>query len=123
MKVDELISIPLSLNREQEHANEQLTSMLTNSAQVTKGNSIKGPKEETNVTGSKYEHSCPSFKSLGAKPKDKSLPRELGGQLITGTQSQEISEPTGWLLYQPGHDVHQLLQLEKLRCGQLYRAE
>lgn len=64
-------TIPLSQTREHKHANELLTSMLTNSVQAKKESFIKEAERETKVASSKSECSCPLANSLPAKSKDK----------------------------------------------------
>ncbi|XP_044030151.1 uncharacterized protein LOC122865583 [Siniperca chuatsi] len=54
-------------------------------------------KQEGCVTGNKSTSSSPPWNSLGAKPKSKSFPWEMGGRVTGRAQCPEICDATGWL--------------------------
>ncbi|KAK5894034.1 hypothetical protein CesoFtcFv8_010765 [Champsocephalus esox] len=78
-------TLPVLQNSGKEYANSKLVS------------SYKDSKEQEGcVPGNKSTSGSPPWNSLGAKPKSKSFPWDLGGRITGRAQHSEICDATGW---------------------------
>ena len=78
-------SLPVLQNNGQRHANSKLVS------------SYKDSKEQEGcVPGNTSTSGSPPWKCLGARPKSKSFPWDLGGRTTGRAQRSEICDATGW---------------------------